>query len=279
MTGRRSDLVLAAVWLAVSEAEIILDIAGDRGHSHWPLPADVLLVALMTLPAAWRRVAPVLSACLTVIAFSTLATWGTADVVNIYAPLLAMFLPAYSMAAYARRGRAVAGLAVTEAVFVVALIGSAAPAPAWVLVLGAAGASWLVGRAVRDRRRLSAELRAARQRVADGLQARERLAVAEQRAQIAAELQVLVAHCLGDMIAQTKAIESLLDDEPTGLDQRPLVERPLDLGPLDLGPLDASMATVEETGRQALVEMRRILGVLRHPDQKAVLTPASRSPR
>jgi signal transduction histidine kinase len=224
---------------------------------------------LLTRPAAWRRAAPVLAGCLAVVAFTVLATWGTADVANIYAPLLAMFVPAYSMAAYGRPGWALAGLGVTEAAFLVGLVGSAAPAPAWVLVLGAAGGSWLVGRAVRDRRRLSAELRAARQRVADGLEARERLAVAEQRAQIAAELQVLVAHCLGDMIAQTIAVESLLGGEPAGLDRRPA----------DLGRLDASMATIEETGRQALVEMRRILGVLRHPDQKAVLTPASRSSR
>jgi signal transduction histidine kinase len=33
------------------------------------------------------------------------------------------------------------------------------------------------------------------------------------------------------------------------------------------------MSTIEETGRQALTEMRRILGVLRHPDDAAELAP------
>jgi signal transduction histidine kinase len=55
------------------------------------------------------------------------------------------------------------------------------------------------------------------------------------------------------MIVQTQAARGLLDQ-----------------GSADA---DAAMAMIEDTGRHALTEMRRILGVLRHADERADLAP------
>ena len=80
------------------------------------------------------------------------------------------------------------------------------------------------------------------------------LVIAEQRTRIARELQALVANSVSAMIVQTQAA------------QRLLVEAPRDA--------DAAMVIIEDTGRQALAEMRRILGVLRRDDDKPELSPA-----
>ena len=47
--------VLAAVLFLACEAEIVADVLRDRGHDHWPLAANVLVAAGLTVPLAWRR--------------------------------------------------------------------------------------------------------------------------------------------------------------------------------------------------------------------------------
>ena len=112
----------------------------------------------------------------------------------------------------------------------------------------------MTGRILRARRRLAAELRHTNERIIAEQHGREMLAIAEQRTRIARELQALVANSVSAMIVQTQAAQRLLIEVP--------------------GEADAAMAIIEDTGRQALAEMRRILGVLRRPDDKADLSPA-----
>ena len=125
----------------------------------------------------------------------------------------------------------------------------------WVFSLGAStGASWVVGRILRARRALAVELRRTNERIVAEQHGREMLAIAEQRSRIARELQALVANSVSAMIVQTQAAQRLLVEVP--------------------GDADAAMAIIEDTGRQALAEMRRILGVLRRADDKPDLSPA-----
>jgi signal transduction histidine kinase len=85
---------------------------------------------------------------------------------------------------------------------------------------------------------------------ADALQQRlEReaeLAVAQERARIARELHDVVAHGVSLMVIQAEAAEELLARNPAAAAE----------------PLHR----VQETGRQALTEMRRLLGILRSAD-------------
>lgn len=81
-----------------------------------------------------------------------------------------------------------------------------------------------------------------------------RLAAAEERARIARELHDVVAHSVSVMVMHAGGVRRLLrEDQP---EQR------------------AALEALEDTGRTAMAEIRRALGVLRRPDE-----PAERAPQ
>ena len=107
------------------------------------------------------------------------------------------------------------------------------------------GGCWALGRVLRGRARLTAELRARTEQLGRERGERERDAVASERVRIARELHDVVAHSVSVMVVQAGAARSVLGRDP-----------------------DASvraLGAVETTGREALTEMRRLLGILR-PD-------------
>jgi signal transduction histidine kinase len=115
------------------------------------------------------------------------------------------------------------------------------------------GISWAAGFALRERaeRAEAAELRATqaeRER-----EAAARVAVAEERARIARELHDIVAHAVSVMVLQVGAVRHKLPDALA--DQR-----------------DA-LTGVEQAGRTALAEMRRLLAAMRRDGDKAELVP------
>jgi signal transduction histidine kinase len=115
------------------------------------------------------------------------------------------------------------------------------------------GGAWLLGRALRGRGQHAEELeRRAAQLEADQ-QAQARAAVAAERARIARELHDVIAHSVSVMVIQAGAAEQLLEQAP---------ERAQ-------GPLEA----VQDTGRQTIVELRRLLGILREDGQELSLAP------
>jgi signal transduction histidine kinase len=111
--------------------------------------------------------------------------------------------------------------------------------------------SWLAGLAVRDRAE-QAEAAETRAEVAERERdAAARVAVAEERARIARELHDIVAHAVSVMVLQVGAVRHRLE------------------GPEDRDALEG----VEQAGRNALTEMRRLLGAMRHEDDAAELGP------
>jgi signal transduction histidine kinase len=115
------------------------------------------------------------------------------------------------------------------------------------------GLAWLVGFALRDRvvRADAAEDRAARleqEREADALRA-----VVEERTRIARELHDIVGHSVSVMTVQTSGVRRLLRPEQQQ-------ER-------------EALLAVEQTGREALAEMRRVVGALRDPEEGPALAP------
>jgi signal transduction histidine kinase len=114
--------------------------------------------------------------------------------------------------------------------------------------------AWLAGFALRAR---AAHAEATEQRATWLEQTREqdaRRAIAEERARIARELHDVVAHSISVMTVQSSAVRRLLAAEQEK-------ER-------------HALLTVEQTGREALAEMRRLVGVLRTDDHEA----AARAP-
>ena len=81
-----------------------------------------------------------------------------------------------------------------------------------------------------------------------------RVAVAEERVRIARELHDIVAHAVSVMVLQTGAVRHRLRDS-TGDDAE-------------------ALRRVEETGRTALVEMRRLVSAMRQSDEQPELAPA-----
>lgn len=250
------DPVLAGAFLLASEVETLIDLHHDHSPHHWPLAANVLIIAGVTVPIAWRRRAPLVCTSIAMTCVFVL-TLSLNDVKNVTTPQLVLFIVPYSVAAYSSRTRATVGLAICVAAIAAAnLLGGATQGvSSWVFSLGAStGASWVTGRILRARRTLAAELRHKNERTIAEQHGREMLAIAEQRTRIARELQALVANTVSAMIVQTQAAQRLLVQAP--------------------GDADAAMAIIEDTGRQAMAELRRILGVLRHGDSVPELSPA-----
>lgn len=115
------------------------------------------------------------------------------------------------------------------------------------------GISWLAGFALhsREEQAEAAELRAAQAEREREVAAR--IAVAEERARIARELHDVVAHAVSVMVLQTGAVRHKL---PASLEDE----------------LDA-LKGVERAGREALAEMRRLLGAMRRDGDDLELVP------
>ena len=108
------------------------------------------------------------------------------------------------------------------------------------------GGPWLAGHTVRVRQQVGHELE---ERTVELEQARDevaRAAVVDERLRIARELHDVVAHSISVMTIQAGAARLLLDEGPERAEE-PLLR-------------------VEETGRETLSEMRRLLGVLRQDE-------------
>jgi signal transduction histidine kinase len=168
-------------------------------------------------------------------------------------PQFVLFIPPYSVASCSPSRRALLGLAVCLAPVVAIDSTSSTTLSSWKFSIGAVALAWGVGRLIRARRQIAAELKGTTEQIAAERDSLERLAVAGQRTKIAEELQTVVAESVSRMIVQAEAAKRLLDE--------------------NLGKADVAMATIEDTGRAALADMRRILGVLRHAGSEPDLAP------
>jgi signal transduction histidine kinase len=240
------DGVLAFVFL----------VAGMPGAVQQPLPR-LPLTLLLVVPVAFRRRNPVL-------AFSIAVAAGAGQVLSGIRPFgsdLAIVVLVYTLAAYRPRRESVAGLAVCLAGSAVAIAAWMPGGDRWLNQVAAAAVifggttliAWVLGDSMRYRRAyyLALEDRAARlERERD---AQAKIAAAAERARIARELHDVVAHNVSVMVVQADGASYALDSEPERARQ--------------------ALATIAATGRQALAEMRRLLGVLRSGDSPAELAP------
>ncbi|MET7318056.1 sensor histidine kinase [Streptomyces thermoviolaceus] len=103
--------------------------------------------------------------------------------------------------------------------------------------------AWVLGDSMRTRRAYFAQLEERASRLEKEREAQAKAAVAAERARIARELHDVVAHNVSVMVVQADGAAYVLDTAP---DQA-----------------KKALATISSTGRQALAEMRRLLGVLR----------------
>jgi signal transduction histidine kinase len=205
----------------------------------------------MTIALAWRRSRPLGTALVMVAALCTLAL--AVEIPNVTFLLPTGLIAMYSLGAYASPERGVIGIAITLAALPLSAIRTEdatvtdLTAPA---VLFAA--LWAVGRSMRSRRLRSAELEDRTDRIVREQEAREQEAAAAERRRIARELHDIVAHRVTTIVIQSESGAVTADDPERARE---------------------AFGTIADSGRQALGELRRLLGLLREDDQAAAKSP------
>jgi signal transduction histidine kinase len=220
-------------------------------------PRTVPATLLMVVPVAFRRRAPIL-------AFSLAVVGGALQVVigQPAASDLALLVLLYTVAAYRPRRASITAL-------LVCLGGSAVAVLTWGPVNGVNLASrlifsaflfggleltvWILGDSMRYRRGYYAALEDRAARLEAERHAQAKVAAAAERARIARELHDVVAHHVSVMVVQADGAGYALRTDPDRA--------------------AAALQAIAGTGRQALTEMRRLLGVLRTADDQAALAP------
>jgi signal transduction histidine kinase len=232
--------MVVAFWLILMEIEVATSSA-RRG----PWLLNVTAVAVMALAAGWRRRYPLLFlAVVGGLAFALsdgLTSLDRSTITGLYS----LAVPLFTVAVWERRTQATAGLALwavgASSVAVVrhAAVGGLLGAVVIGIIVWAAGRLW------RAQLLLTADLTETTARLAAERDQSAQLAVAMERTRIARELHGPVAYGVVTMVVQAEAARKLL------------VLRPEEA--------EAAICGIEQTGRDALTQLRRILGVLRAP--------------
>jgi signal transduction histidine kinase len=168
---------------------------------------------------------------------------------------VALLVALYSVAVAESTRTTLVAAAVVELGVVLATARWAAgePVKVWIGLSGLATAAGVLGMTVRSRRALVTSLHERAARLEYERDQQGRLAAAGERARIAREMHDIVAHHLSVMIALADGASYQVTEAP---------ER-----------AEAAMITASRTGRQALTEMRRLLGVLRDEAEPSLTPP------
>ncbi len=253
------------------DAGLVLALACTALYEIWSHPlsddgipgprvANTFLMMLIAVPLLWRRRLPV--AVFAVVLVTAGAQIALIDHGRSDQPPAQLWLAAlivfYSLASHASRRRAmiaglIGGAAVVSANLAALAISAYAPPeetiPGWFLFAAAFG----LGIILRGRR-MEATFQAQRaERAEREREERARLAVAGERARISRELHDVLAHAMSVIVVQAQAAQRVLDGEQASARE--------------------ALTSIETNGRQALTEMRRLLGVLRKEDRDLALTP------
>ena len=235
-------------------------LRSDVDSIHTRREPDLLLVLLslvMIVPLLWRRT----HATLVLVLTGTVLTASLLIGFPVTPGQFAVVVAEYSVAAYACRREARRALVFTAVAIAISFTLDFRGPETIANLFGVYvfyGTAWLLGDAVRSHRERVAEL-TARTRAMEAAQAeRERNAIRGERVRIARDLHDVIAHSMSVMVIHSGAV------------RREVAERDPELA--------GRLEVIETTGRNALAEMRRVVGALREagvPDE-AIPAPQPR---
>jgi signal transduction histidine kinase len=238
-----ADAALAVALAALVVSEVLTSKEYLTGSDWVYIPVALV----MTVPLAWRRRAPLVVVVLVMGAFAVqsliLDPTPTPDV-----ELIPALIAVYSVAAHGEGW--------------VPWVGGGVGIVAGLIWLGVDdfllpvvmfGGAWFAGRLV-QKRQLYAQAFAERARVLElERDANARVAAAEERVRIAREMHDVVGHSVSVMVVQAGAERLALGEA------RPATRE--------------ALLSIERTGREALAEMSRLLGILRKEGEGLSLAP------
>jgi signal transduction histidine kinase len=251
-----------AVFAVVMIIELELEAWLTPGLSHSQRVVTALASVFFAAPIAYRRRSPsaALLFCVSVAAIQTLC--GGQLLQNANGDTVPVIVLSYSVGAWLDLRASVRAVLLAFAVLMMTgfLPGdggsptdfaNAAPFLAFVSLL--AFPAWFVGRLLRERGKRADAFAELAEQAGIEQQERDAVAIAQERARIGAELQDIIAHSVSAMVIQAGGARALLGSDPARA--------------------RASMLNVEQTGRDALADLRRLLGMLRKDDDPRALAP------
>ena len=251
------DSLIAGSLTATSMIGVLTDFTVDlpEGGGEMTTAAldelGVALVLAQTAPVAWRRRAPLIVVS---IVTGALFLYSVLGYVRSFAAL-GFLLALYTVAAYERRSTSVpVGIAAGSLVLLVLWFSPEPVEPdaimATVLVVAA---TWFIGDSVRIRRGEFVLLEDRATRLEREREALAREAVDAERRVIARELHDVVAHDVSVIVTQAAAAQRVIEHRP--------------------GAAASALDGIERAGREALLEMRRLMGLLRPEGSVPVMAP------
>lgn len=232
-----TDAVLATV---VTVGGVVEVATGQVGGPYW---ATVPSALLFGVPLLWRRQFP-WTALLVVFGTIFGLYLSGANQYNYLASVASALLVMTGFAGAVELGQAVAGLVLAAAALTTAALQGVA---AIIWGVGLLVGAWATGRLLRARRLLIEELARTTEELRHSREAHAQAAVAAERTRIARELHDVIAHSVGVMVVQAGAAERMI--------------------PLDPDRAVSATESVQESGRQALADLRNLLGLLRSAEE------------
>ncbi|MGW7260299.1 sensor histidine kinase [Streptomyces sp. NPDC054834] len=223
----------------------VTSVNGAPDH-HMPIAAGLAVSAVLCVVVALRRLFP---EPMLLLAAATGLAQLILDVETTVADF-AMLVITYTVATVGARWASRLALGISLCAATLAQIRWPADEPAGLARIAVVvfqtvpfALAWVLGDSMRTRRAYFAQLEERAARLEKEREAQSKVAVAAERARIARELHDVVAHNVSVMVVQADGAAYVLDSAP---DQA-----------------KKALETISSTGRQALAEMRRLLGVLR----------------
>jgi signal transduction histidine kinase len=238
------DYADVALALVLTGAALVSAVTGRVQIDYLSVP----LLILQTLPLAWRRQSPIRILWITGSAITLYSLLGYHDSIGG----VGVFVAFYTVAANEPRHRATLAAAVTAGGIFISFAAYAALSSlsGWTANLSVTylsfGLAWVIGDNLRVRRAYTRELEERAVELEREREEQAALAVAQERGRIARELHDVVAHHVSVMIVQASAARRVAERDPAAAQE--------------------ALAAIENAGRMALAEMRRMLEVLRAQD-------------